>query len=84
MGAAAVPFLYKDYVVVHKWVFMVLPVLAFITGLYNASVLRPSRLKQYAKVYRVLVYVVKLACLALASPVLERALPDQRSVDIAR
>lgn len=32
MGAAAVPFLYKDYVVVKPIVFAILPVVAFLTG----------------------------------------------------
>jgi len=74
VGTAAVPLLYKNAEATFPKFFMIAAGIAALTGLYNAHILQPARMREAATLYRLIVYVGKILLLILTSPVLDRFL----------
>jgi len=83
IGTAAVPLLYKHAELVYPKFFMIAAAVVAFTGLYNASVLQPGRMKEAATLYRIVVYAGKGSLLALMSPLLDKLFPGP-DVSMAR
>jgi len=72
VGVGAVPLLYKNAELLYPKFFMVAAGIALLSGLYNAHVLQPGRMKEAATLYRVIIYAGKIGLLALMSPMLDK------------
>jgi hypothetical protein len=69
LAIAAGPFLFASRPqLVDRRLGMILPALSLLSGLYNAGALRPSRMGDAAKPWRMAIYMAKISLMLLCTP----------------
>jgi len=72
LGGSVVPFLYRGSEALYPKFFAITAVVSVITGMYNAHVLQPARMKEKAATWRTLIYGGKMVIVILTTPLLEK------------